>query len=497
MKRRFETRWLALAASLVLALGGAAGAGPERSADAAAIGAENHPKLLARFGGEIPDEALINYVATIGARIVAVSEQPDEDWQFTVLDSPSVNAFALPGGYVYITRGLLALAGDEAELAAVLGHEIVHVTAAHVEARLAVQAEDNSGELVGDLLGGLLGGLISGSESPLADAVRNTVESAVGGQMEFSREQEFEADALSIPILVAAGYDPYAAADFLVAMRAQYALVARLEGRGFNPSQVPFFADHPAPDERIARARDLAESMAYIQPPVRGTEPYLAAIDGMIFGDSPAQGMVRGRAFIHSELGFSFLVPEGFTLQNTAQAVRARGPDGAMLIMEGGRDRGGDLRRFIADEWAPALRQTGQARPRLSRVRSTEINGLEAAQARLTRRFRGRNQEMTLTAIRLNGTIYRFTALSARGADTAQGAMAEAVASFAALPVDAGAALAPYILTAHQLRAQDSVASLTADAPAESAAADWFAVLNGLEPGELPPVGSWVKVIRY
>ncbi|MEX0970786.1 MAG: M48 family metalloprotease [Paracoccaceae bacterium] len=496
MKLRSYLKRLALAAFSAALCFHTATASPERNPDAASIGAENHPAIMARFGGEIPDAALRDYVARLGAHIATFSEQPDEAWRFTVLDSPAVNAFALPGGYIYVTRGLLALAGDEAELAAVLAHEITHVTAAHVEARMEVQAEDNTDAVVGDLLGGLLGGLLSGSDTPIADAVRETVESTIGGQKEFSREQEFEADALSIPLLVDAGYDPAAAADFLRAMRAQHALIARLAGRGYNPSQVPFFADHPAPDDRIARADALADAYQFDTRPTRGREPYLAAIDGMIFGDSTAQGFVRGRAFLHGELGFSFVVPEGFILQNAARAVRAQGPDGALLVMEGGRDRGGELRRFIAREWVPSLREIGQSRPRLGPVRDIAINGLEAAQATMTRRFRGRNQVMTLTAIRLGDSIYRFTALSARGADAAQAAMGDAVASFGVYRPEGDAALQPYRLVRHQIAPQDTLESLLADAPADMANEDWFAVLNRLEPGALPPVGHWVKLIR-
>jgi predicted Zn-dependent protease len=172
-------RFGAIAAALLLA--GFSPAQAERSAASAALGAENHPQILARFGGEVPDSTLRDYVARVAGNIVAVSAQPDEDWLFTVLDSAQVNAFALPGGYVYVTRGLLALAGDEAELAAVLAHEIVHVTQEHVEARVDAQAEDQTGEVVGNLLGNLLGGVISGSENPLGDALRNTIQDSMAG----------------------------------------------------------------------------------------------------------------------------------------------------------------------------------------------------------------------------------------------------------------------------------------------------------------------------
>jgi len=469
----------------------------ERRADAAAIGAENHPQILARFGGEISDAALRDYVAQVAEKIVAVSDQPEADWQFTVLDSAQVNAFALPGGYVYVTRGLLALAGDEAELAAVLAHEVVHVTQSHVEARMDAQADDNTGEMVGNLLGNLLGGMLSGNESPLSDAVRDTVQTAIGGRMEFSREQEFEADELSIPLLIAAGYDPIAAPDFLSAMRDQHALIARLAGRGYNPSQVPFFADHPAPDDRIAKAAEIAGAVRFVVAPDRGLERYLAAIDGMIFGDSPAQGYVRGRAFFHAELGFSFMVPEGFSITNTARAVRARGPNGAYLIMDGGRDDGSDLRNYISRQWVAALRSPGQPPLRARRVRQLTINGLEAAQTMVTRRVRGHRENLTLTAIRLNGSIYRFMAASPRGQDAAQNAMQDAVETFSALDADTATQLQPYFLTSHVVGQADSLATLLASAPDYDEAVAWFAVLNGQAEGELPPIGTAVKVIRY
>lgn len=479
-------------------------AAPERSPESQRVGQENHPRILARFGGAVQDGALTDYVTTLGMQLVALSEQPDAPWQFTVLDSAQVNAFALPGGYVYVTRGLLALAGDEAELAAVLAHEIVHVTEDHVTQR-GENAQIDPETVITGVLGELLGGVLRGDENPLGDAVRGTLQNVIGANSEFSREQEFQADALSIPLLVAAGFDPMGAPDFLTAMRGQYALIAALAGRSYNPAQVPFFADHPAPDDRIARAGELAGAYQFQVAPARGADRYLAAIDGMVFGDSLQQGLVRGRAFLHPVMGFAFSVPQGFVIQNTARAIRTAGPNGALLVMDGARiqasdqtsDQGIDLGRYITQQWIPSLQGPGVMRPRVGRVRALLINGLPAAQVTVMRRVRGQNQTLTLTAVRLNDQIFRFTASTPRGGDEQQRAMQRAVETFGALDETSASVLRPYILQRYRIRRGDTIASLTSAAPQDENAPAWFALLNGLAPGELPPRGTWVKRIDY
>ena len=221
--------------------------------DQARIGAENHEKIMARLGGEMPSGALSAYVDGIGRSIVAHTRYANEPWTFTIVDSPTVNAFAVPGGYVYVTRGLLALANSEAELAAVIGHEIAHVTENHVEERQKRNRDAGIGVLVGTVLGGVIDG-----RDGLRKGIQMGTRVATGYVAQFSQKQEFEADERGIEFLARAGYDPLAQARFLEAMSEKAEIEARLAGKGYNPNRVDFFASHPATGDRIRRATLVA-----------------------------------------------------------------------------------------------------------------------------------------------------------------------------------------------------------------------------------------------
>ena len=268
--------------------------------DEAALGAQEHPKILAQFGGAVKDARLQGYIDQLGRKLASTTALAREPWTFTVLDSDVVNAFALPGGYVYVTRGLLALAKDEAEVAGVLSHEIGHVTAHHSAQRQSRQA------IAGILAAGI--GLVFGNDTLARLA-------GLGGTAvvaSYSREQELEADQLGVETLRRTGYDPFAMATFLETLRrdSQYdGLRAGNKGEG----GFDFLASHPATEERVRRAADLARKMP--QGGARPRAPYLAAVDGMIYGDSPENGYVRGRTFAHPQLGIAFTVPQGYTLQ--------------------------------------------------------------------------------------------------------------------------------------------------------------------------------------
>ncbi|PHQ70871.1 MAG: peptidase M48, partial [Sneathiella sp.] len=201
--------------------------------DDRAIGIEQHPKIVAQFGGEYIKEGLNEYILDIGLRLAFVSEMNTLPWRFTVLNTPVVNAFALPGGYVYITRGLLALANNEAEVAGVLAHEIGHVTARHGAER---QSRATGIGLIGALAGILTG---SGAVQQLGQQLGGLY---VAG---YSRDQEHEADQLGVKYLGLAGYPREAMADFLKRMQAQTEYSKKLSGNEGKASQFDFFASHP------------------------------------------------------------------------------------------------------------------------------------------------------------------------------------------------------------------------------------------------------------
>jgi predicted Zn-dependent protease len=240
------------------------------------IGATEHPKILQKFGGAYDDLKVSDYIAAIGNRLVATTELPGENFTFTVLNSPIVNAMALPDGYVYLTRGLLALAQNEAEMAGVIGHEIGHVVARHTVARIS-RAQVTQFGLIGlAILGGVAG--LPSRTSQIANSLASL---HLRG---FSRDQEFEADTLGIRYISRAGYDADPMASFLAQLRAHASLRAQISGDAPNAvDSLDIMATHPRTLDRIKRATVSAGPVpSYARNLHR--KLYQSAIDGMILG---------------------------------------------------------------------------------------------------------------------------------------------------------------------------------------------------------------------
>lgn len=462
---------------------------PMRSVAEQREGDRAHREVVAAFGGAYRDARLQAYVDGIGRRLMSVTEQPGAPWTFTVLDSPTINAFAIPGGYVYVTRGLVALAGDEAQLAGVIGHEMGHVVAGHSALRRDRAATANLGLLAGAIGLGLLG-----VDANTAGALMDIGQVAAGGYLaSYSRADELAADNLGVRYLARAGYDPYAQAEFLDRLRAWEELQARITGEAYDPNRVDFFASHPATAERTRQAIELAHAAGTFGVE-RGTERHLAAIDGIVWGDSARQGFVNGRTFSHTELGFTFVVPPGFTIRNASDRMTATGPRGARFIFDGGRDPGGALTDYIARVWAPGIarsQRTGQ----LAGLTGGQINGLEAAQAVLPVEVSGRVYEALLVAIRLDGTVYRITGLAPRGSGML-GALGEAARSFRRLPAAEAAGLREKRIQVVTVQPGDTVERLAARMNVNGYQLERFRVLNGLRPGEPLRAGQRVKLVR-
>jgi len=308
--------------------------------DEARIGAEQHDQILAEFGGAYDDPKIAAYVDSIGQFLALTSERPNVKFTFTVLNSPIVNAFALPGGYIYVSRGLLALAGDEAELAGVIAHEIGHVAARHGAQRM-------SSGIMAQLGLGLLSILTDSPE--LSGIAQLGAMAAIQG---YSRDQEFEADMLGVHYLERAGFDTEAMASFLAKMRAHSEVEGRIAGHSGSGDQFDIFATHPRTAERVRRAVQAA-NVSRVAQPIVGREIYLNKINGMLFGDDPGQGVVRGRQFLHPDLGFRFEAPPDFSLLNGQTQVLGRGPDGAILVFDAdSRPDGRPMTGYLQDIWA-------------------------------------------------------------------------------------------------------------------------------------------------
>lgn len=263
------------------------------------------------------------YVRAVGLKLARASHRAHLDWKFTVLDSPEVNAFALPGGYIYITRGLLAYLNDEAELAGVLGHEIGHVTARHAAQRATRQQVAGVGVLLANILGAALEGRgLSGA----ADFSSQTAQLAAAGYLAaYSREQESQADRLGADYLARNHYAPARMVDVIRALQAQERFAAdqaREEGRP-PPRSGGWLATHPSNDQRLRDIEQVARPAAGATAVAanEGRERYLAAIEGIPFGESSEDGLTRGRHFFHGPLGFALTAPPGWRLQNGSEAL--------------------------------------------------------------------------------------------------------------------------------------------------------------------------------
>jgi len=450
----------------------------------AQMGREEHPKILAEFGGAYQEKPeLTAYVSSIGQFVSATSERKDVTYTFTVLNTPDVNAFAVPGGYIYITRGLLTLADNEAEVAGVLGHEIGHINARHTAERVGQQQQAQWEVLGATLLGAIFGG------SSGANMVGGLVQQHTQVQLaQYSQQQEFEADSLGVRYLKRATYDPQAMAEFLGSLRAESQLEAKLAGK--DPSVVDadnMMASHPRTVDRVQQAiaqAGPAQPNAMLEP-----EIYLKKIDGMMFGDDPKEGVIDGQTFIHPSLHFSFVAPQGFRLHNAPDQVQATGPNGAALALQlADPQPTGDLADYIAN---------GQVAQNVTfqNIQSLQINGMPAATGTVTG---GKVNGRVVLIRHPEGTTYEFLFLSKPGTTaTYDPGFLQTAQSFRQIAAGEGSKYRPQRIHIVQVKSGDTVASLSARMVVAAGKEDWFRVLNELKPGEEPKVGRLVKIVTY
>ena len=435
--------------------------GRERASDA------DHLKLVATFGGEARAANVTRLLTEVTDRLVKASDRPDQTYAVTLLDSPVVNAFALPNGRLYVTRGLVALASDTSEVAAVLAHEIAHVTLNHATARSELELRSALvSRVVADVLNDPDTGAQLQSQSRFALA-------------RFSREQELEADAAGVRTLAKAGYDPYAAGRFLTALNRTTALKT---GAG-NAAEPDMLATHPGTTERVTLVTRAARRNG---APGLGADDralYFAAIDGLAYGDNPRDGAVRGRRFVHPGLGIAFEVPDGFMLENTRSAVLGTTQEGSRRLLF---DRieakdGQPLDAVLKATWNDALDPAA--------FETRDLNGHPAAFAL----SRGKDWTFRLAAIRLDDATYRMI-MAAKGSTDPDPAFRRWTASLATMaPEEAGTlrALRLQVVQAGSTNPEDLARRMAVpDHPL-----DRFLVLNGLERGASLVVGRSYKLV--
>lgn len=484
-KVRARFSGVALAA---LALSGCLGGGAIPSASTpitaaeAKQGGDYHPQLLAEFGGAMtgPEAA---YVEQVGKNIAGYSGLGNarESFNVTLLNSSVNNAFAVPGGYIYTTRQLVALMDNEAELAAVLAHETGHVAARHSQRRQQ-RAQQNS--ILG-VLGAIGSSLLLGN-SQLGNAVsRGAMQAPQFLTLAYSREQEEEADRLGIDYLSRAGYDPQAMADLLERLTAQTNLDARLQGRA--SARPPVWAStHPEPYARVRIAR------AYANPKTgsrKNRDIFLSQIDGMIYGDDPEQGVIEGNQFLHPKLRFSFTAPQGYYMVNGTRAVSINGQNGrAQLTIA---PYAGDLDSYVRQQFAALGGKGGTLAP--SRIERTQVNGLPAAKG--TARVSNGNGQVDVTVFAYEFSrdrAYHFASIKPAGSANAFDSMFRSMRRLTQSEANQIVGREIEVVT---VRRGDSVRSLSRRMAFANAQEERFRVLNGLGPNEGLVVGSKVKLV--
>lgn len=311
-------------------------------AEELAIGAQQDAEIR-REMGVYHDAELQRYVNDIGQQLASRSHRPNLPWSFTIVDSPAINAMALPGGYVYLTRGLLAYLDDEAELAGVIGHEIGHITARHAAQAYTRQAQAG--------LGLAILSIFVPTAAPFAD---------LGGAglsvlfLRHGREAELEADRLGVEYGSGAGFDPAGVPRFLATL----ARVSALSERG-----VPnWLSTHPDPGARVVKAEPVAGKFASADARAVNRDQYLDRIRGLEFGDRPEDGIVRGNEFLHPLLRIGLTFPDGWELTNSASAVLAQEPGTQHFMVLQEVEQPGQLRqggRSLGDAAVAAMRRSG------------------------------------------------------------------------------------------------------------------------------------------
>jgi len=442
-----------------------------------AIGRREDPKVRQQYGA-YDNAALQQYVSELGQRLARAGHRPGIEYHFLVIDSPDVNAFALPGGYIYITRGILAYLNSEAELAAVLGHELGHVTARHSVQQLTAVTAANIGV-------SLLQIFVPETRGAVSDNVINLLGGALLSG--YGREHELEADRLGAEYLARTGYDPQAMVKVVGVLKNQESFdaeVAKAEGR--QPRAYHgLFASHPDNDTRLQQV--VGEAARHKQAETRvAREEFMRRADRMVYGDSPKQGISRNNVFYHADLGLAMRFPAGWRVQNRPQNVVATSPGGEAFI---------DLRAGGPAQGSPAdvLKRRVQSGSG-ARVTPATIGGLAAAI--MDTNIGGRPTRVACVFLGKAAYLIGAQARTAATFDPIRGEIEASIMSFHAITEAERALAHPLRLRVITARAGLTFAELARRSPLGRFAEGHLRVINGLYPAGEPVAGQALKVVE-
>jgi predicted Zn-dependent protease len=427
-----------------------------------------HERILATYGGSYDDPHLEALISKTVDRLVAASDHPEQGYKVTILNSGAVNAFALPTGQLYVTRGLIALANDTSELSSVLSHEMAHVLARHAairedQARLVTRVASDA----------------NNDPDLTALALAKTKLTMAS----FSRSQEFEADGIGVGLSAKAHFDPYGAARFLTSMERNAELKAGKTP--IDPRAQDFLSSHPATPERVQNAASVAKNYVSTEANEHDRETYLSAIDNIVYGEDPSEGFVRGRRFLHPKLGFTFQAPENYTLDNTAQAVIGVREGGAQAMRF-------DVVRVPADQSLSDYLNSGWMEGvDRSATEDITINGFTAASTTAS----GDPWQFKVYALRFGADVYRFIFASRQKTTESERNARETVSSFRRLTLDEIQSARPLRIRVITVQPGDTVESLAHRMSGVDRPIERFRVLNGLDAHAQVKVRDRVKIV--
>jgi predicted Zn-dependent protease len=422
--------------------------------------------------GVYGDAELTRYVESVGMRLARSSERPNLPWHFAVVDAPAVNAFALPGGYIYLTRGILPFLDNEAELAGVLGHEVGHVTARH-SAQQYTKATTAS-----------IGVTLLSIFVPEARPFQGLSETALGVLfLKYGRDDELQADELGLKYTAASGWNPAGIAGMLRTL-------ARLDEASGSRKGVPnWLSTHPAPAERVEKVQALVKA-----PPAAsaqdGEVDFLRRIDGIVFGDSPSEGVLRGNTFLHPVLRLSMVFPQGWDVQNSKAQVAAKAPErDQYLLLQLVPNASGSIEQIARASMANAgFRQLQGER--------SQLNGLDAYVGMYQGQMEGLGTVGTLAAhIVHDRNVYLFAGIApANQFQSAERTFAQSIRSFKPLSREEAENIRPNRVDLYTVRQGDTWQAL-AERSRGAIKASTLAIMNNHEPTVQPRPGERIKIV--
>lgn len=425
--------------------------------------------------GVYTDPELQRYVESIGMRLARGSERPNLPWHFAVVDQPAINAFALPGGYIYLTRGILPFLNSEGEMAGVLGHEIGHVTARHSAQQYTKATTAGIGVTLLSIF------------VPEARPFQNLTETALGVLfLKYGRDDELQADQLGVKYTASTGWDPAGVAGMLRTL-------ARLDEATGSRKGVPnWLSTHPAPADRVAKVQALVQqSPGTVGTAGRDDEGgFLRRIDGIVFGDSPSEGIVRGNTFLHPDLRLSITFPSGWDIQNSKTQVLAKAPDrNNFMLLQLVPNPSGSIEQIARGTMANAgFRQVNGGR--------AQLNGLDAYVGTYQGQLQDLGNVVTLAAhVVHDRNVYLFAGIApANEFRSVQQPFENSIQSVRELSRQEAANIRPNRVDLYTVRPGDTWQSI-AERSGGVIKPSTLAIMNNHEPSQQPRPGDRIKVV--